>query len=103
VFIYSCCGSSLYHRKPQITDTVIRINVNDADDNSTVECKNSFADSKISEIKINLSEIETEISEIKSSRKERGLDRLETSLLSEEMIPVALADKEVKHLKRLSG
>lgn len=82
---------------------MIRINVKDGDDNSTVEYKNSIVNTKISEIKINLSEIETEISEIKSIRHEGGLDRLDTSLLSEEMIPVALADKEVKHLKRQSG
>ena len=111
MIIYSCGGLSLYHRKPRITHTVIRMNVNDANDNSTAEYRISIVESKISEIKTKVSENETEISEIKSIRKERGLTeqqqsalvRLDTSLLSEERIPVALADNEVKYLKRLSG
>ena len=80
------------------------MNVNDANYNSTVEYKISIVETKISEVK-------TKVSEIKSIRKERGLieqqqsalDRLDTSLLSEETIPIALTNKEAKYLKRLPG
>ena len=85
------------------------MNVNDANDNSTVEYKISIIETKVSEIKTKVSEIETEISEIKSIRKERGLteqkqsalDRLDTSVLSGETIPVA--PTWVEHLPRLPG
>jgi hypothetical protein len=74
-----------------------------------VEYKISIVETKIPEIKTKVSEIETEIFEIKSIRKERGLtvqqqsalDRLDTSLLSEDTNPVA--PTWVGHLPRLPG